>query len=96
MLNKKRHIHVGVRLDDVEMEIIQRIQKYSGFTNLADSIRQCIRFTNVMFNDRLTIEEAVIPEMMDVILNDENFRKKTPICHVLKKVHQMEDDLFPQ
>lgn len=95
-MDKKRHNHIDVRLDNVEMDILQRIQKYSGFTNLADSVRQCIRFTNVMFDERLTIEEAVIPEMMNVILNDDTFRKKTPIIHVLKKVYQIEDNLYPQ
>lgn len=95
MVDERRRCKVNVRLDDVEMNVLKRIKHYSGFTNNADSIRQCIRFANVMFDDHLTIEKAIIPEMMNVILNDEEFRKKTPLIHVLKKVHQIEDILYP-
>jgi len=95
MVDKRRRHKVNVRLDDIEMNVLERIKHYSGFTNNADSIRQCIRFANALFDERLTIEKAVIPEMMNVILNDNDFRKKTPLIHVLKKVHQMEDMLYP-
>ena len=95
MVDKKRQRKVNVRLDDVEMGVLKKIKQYSGFTNNADSIRQCIRFTNIMFDNNLTIEKAVIPAMMDVILRDENFRQETPLIHILKKVHQLEDELYP-
>lgn len=92
----QKQYKIAVRIDEPQMEVLRRIKRTSGSTNLSDCVRQCMRFANVIFDERITIEDAIIPEMMDVILQDENFRKKTPFIHVLKQTYQLEDILYPQ
>jgi len=90
----QRKYNLNVRLDEVEIRILDRIKEVSGFEHRSDSIRQCIRLANVIFDPRLTIKKAFIPEIWDMIMENKEVQDKMPLCYALKKIPVLERELY--
>lgn len=90
-----RKENITVRLDEVEKGVLERIKDISGFKNRSDSLRQCIRLANVIFDPRLTVKKAFMPEMLKMLIENEEIRNETPLSHLLKPVHKIEESLYP-
>ena len=88
MKGKKKYL--GIRLSEEEIEVIERIKEARGHETISDAIREMIRFINVYFDDRVTVEKGFKPHILK--LAKENFEvfKGYPIADLFKSVPELE------
>ena len=84
---------LGIRLTEEEIEVIERIKDARGHETISDAIRELIRFADIYFDERLTVEIAYKPHILKIA--EENFEvfKKFPVADLLKSVPELEREI---
>ena len=81
---------VGFKIEEEELQTLERIKEARGFSSLTEAFRDLIRLANVLFDDRLTVKKAIKPSMWRMILTSESFAENVPLMDILRTVPQME------
>lgn len=91
-MGKKIH-DVHVKLDKDGLETLSRVARAMGYETKTDAVRNLLRLANVLFDERLTVNVAVQPFFLEMLLNDGEFRNKVPLIHMLKPIPELEKEL---
>ena len=92
MARKKGH-YIGFRLSDRELKVIENIKDARGHETISDAIRELIRFADVYFDERLTVEKGYKPHLLRLAEENFNVFKKYPVADLLKSVPELEKEL---
>jgi hypothetical protein len=94
MLNLRRKgKFLGIRLGDEEMEVIENIKNSRGYETISDAIRELIRFAEVYFDERLTVEKAFKPHILGMAKENFEVFVKYPVSDLLKPVPELKSAL---
>jgi hypothetical protein len=89
----KKGILLNVRLSERELEVIRNIKDARGHETISDAIRELIRFAEVYFDDRLTVEVAFKPHILKMVRENFDLFTKYPVSDLLKSVPELENAL---
>jgi len=92
-MRKKKGKFLGIRLTEDEIEVIERIKNIRGHETLSDVIREMIRFINVYFDDRITVEKGYKSHILRIAKENFEVFKKYPVADLLKSVPELEKEL---
>ena len=92
-MRRKKGKFFGIRLSEDEIEVIERIRNIRGHETLSDVIREMIRFINVYFDDRITVEKGYKPHILRMAKENFEVFKKFPVADLLKSVPELEKEL---
>jgi len=86
-------VFLGIRLSDREIEVIRNIKDARGHETISDAIRELIRFAEVYFDERLTVEKAFKPHILKIAKENFEVFTKYPVSDLLKSVPELENVL---
>jgi len=92
-LRKKKGKFLGIRLTEDEIGVIERIKNARGHETISDAIRELIRFADVYFDDRITVEKGYKPHILRIAKENFEVFKKYPVADLLKSVPELEKEL---
>jgi len=85
--------YLGIRLSEEQIENLEWMKLFMGAKSITEVIRKAIDFTFVFFNERLTVEKAVKPHALKMLIESPEYRRITPIAEILKEIHQIRREL---
>ena len=92
-MTKKKGYYIGFRLSDREFRVIENIKDARGHETISDAIRELIRFADVYFDDRITVEKGYKPHILRIAKENFEVFKKYPVADLLKSVPELEKEL---
>jgi len=92
-MGRKKGHYIGFRLSDRELRVIENIKDARGHETISDVIRELIRFADVYFDDRITVEKGYKPHILRIAKENFEVFKKYPVADLLKSVPELEKEL---
>jgi len=92
-MRRKKTKFLGIRLTEDEIKVLERIKDARGHETISDAIRELIRFMDLYFDDRLTVEGGYKPHILKIAEENFDVFKNYPVADLLKSVPELEKEL---
>ena len=90
MARKKKTKFLGIRLTEDEINVLEKIRKARGHETISDVVRELIRFVDIYFDERITVERGFKSHILKIAENNFEIFKKYPVADLLKSVPELE------
>jgi hypothetical protein len=81
--------HITFRVDEKTIETLRWIKEARGFDSLTKAFEEAVELIRLLFDENLTVEMAIKPSWMKILLKDPEARKTTPFSDVLRTIPEM-------
>jgi len=92
-MRKKKKYFIGLKISDRELEVVERIKDARGHETISEAIRELIRFADIYFDEKLTVEKGFKAHILELAKNNPEVFAKYPVADLLYSIPVLEKKL---